>query len=176
MTIPRALLTFACCIAFAANAAAETRLSDFTGEWSGRGEDRDLPLTSMEAVTCQNGIRASARRLNSRMTCERKSVVRNAVNMTVTLEGNQLNGKITRKVTRPGKPDDVITGTVSGTKSDNAADLLVHWEGATPNTTIALKLTSTASYSMQATALGATMMDLAFRRTSMERPLPQNSR
>jgi len=35
------------------------------------------------------------------------------------------------------------------------ANLLVRWDGATPNTTIALKLTTPTSYSMQATALGA---------------------
>src|SRR5689334_907733 len=176
MRILRTLLTAAFCIGIAANAEAETKLSDFTGEWSGRGQDRDLPLASPEAVVCQNGIRANPRRLHSEMTCERRSGVQNAVQMTVTLEGNQLGGKITRKITRPDGPEDVINGTVSGTKTDNTADLLVRWEGATPNTTIALKLTSPASYSMQATALGATMMDLTFRRTSSERPRPRNSR
>ena len=176
MTILRAFLTSTCCIALAANAAAETKLSAFTGEWSGRGQDRDLPLASMEAVTCQNNIRANPRRLHSNMTCERKSGVRNAVQMTVTLEGDQLSGKITRKVSQPGRPDDVITGAVSGTKTDDTANLLVRWQGATPNTTITLKLMTPASYSMQADALGATMMDLAFRRTSMERPPPRNAR
>jgi hypothetical protein len=176
MTILRAFLASAFCVALAASAAAETKLSDFTGEWSGRGQDRDLPLVSLEAVTCQNGIRANPKRLHSEMTCERQSGVRNAVQMTVTLEGNQLSGKITRKVTRPGDQDDVISGTVSGTKTGDTANLLVRWDGATPNTTIALKLTTPTSYSMQATALGATMKDQTFRSTSSERPLPRNSR
>jgi hypothetical protein len=176
MTILRTLLTVAFCIGLGANAKAETKLSDFTGEWSGRGQDRDLPLASPEAVVCQNGIRANPKRLHSELTCQRKSGVENAVQMTVTLEGNQLSGKITRKITRPGGQEDVITGTVSGTKTDDTANLLVSWDGATPNTAIALKLTTPASYSMQATALGATMMDLTFRRTSSERPRPRNSR
>ena len=176
MTILRALLAGTFCLGLIANAGAETKLSDFTGEWSGRGQDRDLPLASWEPVTCRDAIRADSKQLHSEMTCERKSGVRKVVTMTVTLEGNQLSGKITRKVAKPGQPDDVINGTVSGTRIDDTANLLVRWEGATPNTTIALKLTTPTSFSLQATVLGASMFDLTFRRTSGGPTLPRNVR
>ena len=110
------------------------------------------------------------------MTCERKSGVRNAVQMTVTLEGDQLSGKISQGLAAgpAGRRDERRR---VGNENGRRGEPLVRWQGATPtNTTITLKLTTPASYSMQADALGATMMDLAFRRTSMERPPPRNAR
>lgn len=163
-------------LAFAATASAETRLTDFNGEWSGAGQDRDSPLASLQDTTCQNAIRANPKRLHTEMTCERKPGIRKLVRLTVTLEGDQFTGKITRKVSQPGRADEVINGTVSGKKTDNAANLLVRWQGPTPNTTVDLKLNAPGSYSMKVTALGIGMMDVTFKQTSSERPLPRNAR
>lgn len=172
MTLLRSLLAPSLCLAFAASAAAETRLTDFNGEWRGTGQDRDLPLQSLQDTSCQNAVRATPQRMHIEMTCERKSGVRKITRMNVTLEGDQLSGRINQRTSEPGKQDVVIGGDVSGKKTGDSANLTVTWKGARPNTSINLKLNNPASYSMKVTALGMTFMDASFSRTS-DRPPPR---
>jgi hypothetical protein len=170
MMVHRPLLAAAVYVALVTGAAAETKLTDFNGEWRGSGQERDSPLQYLQATTCRNIIRASAKRMQSEMTCESKSGGSKLIRMTVTLEGDQLTGKIMRRATQPGRGDAVLRGAVSGKKTDKSANLLVRWQGATPNTTVHLKLNTPTSYSMQATALGITMMDLTLNRIAERAP------
>lgn len=175
MIIPRILLTAMIWTGCVAGAAAETKLTDFNGEWRGTGQDRDSPLQSLQDTTCQNAVRATPTRMNSEMTCERKSGVRKTIRMNVTLEGDQLSGRINQRTAEPGKEDVVMGGTLSGKKTDNAATFTVDWKGPTPNATVNLKLNNPTSYSMQVTALGLTFMNAAFNRTT-ERAPPRQTR
>lgn len=170
MTLFRALLTSAFWIALSAAAAAETKLTDFNGEWTGTGQDRDTPLQSLQETHCQNTIRARQDRMRTDMVCERKSGVRKSVRMTVTLQGDQLSGTIAQRTTQPGQPEAVIAGEVSGKKTDNSASMQVRWKDSTPNATVDLKLNNPASYSMKVTALGANFMNLTFNRTADRAP------
>ncbi|HET7681257.1 MAG TPA: hypothetical protein VFK79_14125 [Xanthobacteraceae bacterium] len=166
----RALLAAVACIVLAKGTAAETKLTDFNGEWSGTGQDRDSPLQSLQDTSCRNAVRATAQRMRIEMTCERKSGVRKTVRMNVTLQGDQLTGRINRRISQPGKEDSVIGGMLSGTKSDSSANLTVSWKGPTPSTSINLKLETPTSYSMKVTALGLTFMDATFNRISERAP------
>ena len=175
MTILRTLLASIFCITFVATAAAETKLTDFNGEWRGTGQDRDSPLQSLQDTACQNAVRATPQRMNIEMICERKSGVRKTTRMNVTLEGDQLNGRIYQRTSEPGREDAVIGGTLSGKKTDNSANLTATWKGPTPSASINLKLNTPTSYSMKVTVLGLTFMDTAFNR-SAERAPPRQPR
>ncbi len=170
MIFLRTFLTAVSLIAFAAGAAAETKLTDFNGEWRGTGQDRDSPLQSLQDTTCQNAVRATPQRMRIEMTCERKSGVRKIIRLNVTLEGDQFSGRINQRTAQPGKEDAVIGGTLSGKKTDGSASFTVDWKGMTPSTTVDLKLNTPTSYSMKVTALGVTFMDLTFNRTSDRAP------
>jgi hypothetical protein len=170
MMVLRALLTAITCTGLAMGAAAETKLTDFNGEWRGSGQDRDSPLQSLQDTSCRNAVRATAQRMHIEMTCERRSGVRKTVQMNVTLQGDQLTGRINQRISQPGKEDAVIGGTLAGKKSDGSANLTVSWKGPTPNTSVNLKLDTPTSYSMKVTALGLTFMDATFIRTSERGP------
>lgn len=170
MTLFRTLLTPVFCIALSAGAAAETKLTDFNGEWTGTGQDRDGPLQSLQDTRCQNTIRARQDRLRTDMVCERRSGVRKSVRMTVTLQGDQFSGTIAQRTTQPGQNEAVISGNVTGKKTDKSATLQVRWSDATPNATIELKLHNPASFAMKVTALSMSFMDLTFNKTADRGP------
>jgi hypothetical protein len=175
MIFLRPFLAATICIALVTSAAAETKLTEFNGEWRGTGQDRDSLFESPQATICQNAIRANPQRMRTEMTCERKSGGSKLIRLMVTLEGEQFTGKIMRKTMQPGREDAVINGAISGKKTDKIANFQVRWQGATPNATVDLKLLTPTSYSMQVTALGMTVMDVTFNRTS-ERAPPRQPR
>ena len=171
----RTLITAAFAAVVPAVASAEVRLTDFNGEWRGAGQDRDSPLQSLQDTSCQNAVRATPDRIRIEMSCERKSGARKIVRLNARFEGNQFAGRINQRKTQPGRDDEVIGGTLSGNKTDGAARLKVDWKGATPTTTVDLKLDSPTSYSMKVTALAITIMDVTFTKTS-DRPLQRKPR
>jgi hypothetical protein len=173
MTVRRIFLAVAM-IVVAGSASAETKLTDFNGEWRGTGQDRESPMQSLQDTVCQNAVRARPQRMHMEMTCERKSS-RKVVRLNLTLEGDQLSGRINQRVTQEGREDEVMSGTLSGKKLNGSANLTVDWKGMTPNTTVDIKLSSPTSYSMKATALGMSFMDVTFNRTA-ERPPPRQPR
>ncbi len=176
MTLLRFLFASSLCVALAASAAAETKLTDFNGEWRGTGQDRDFPLHPMQEITCQNAVRATPQRMHIEMICERKSGVRRTTRMNVTLEGDQLSGRINQRIVRPGQKDEVLVGALAGKKTDNTANFGVTWKGTTPSASVAFKLNAPTSYSMKVTALGMTFMDATFTQTSDRAPARQPPR
>jgi hypothetical protein len=175
MIFLRTFLAAVSLMVFAASAAAETKLTDFKGEWRGTGQDRESPLQSLQDTSCENAVRATPQRMHIEMTCERKSGIRKVIRLNATLEGDQLSGRINQRTSQPGREDAVIGGTLSGKKADGSASFMVDWTDMTPNANVDLKLNTPTSYSMKVTALGITMMDVTFNRTS-DRPPPRQSR
>lgn len=159
----RALLSALAVLALMTGAAAETKLTDFNGEWQGKGRDRESLFQSLQDTTCRNAIRADLKRMRSDMTCTRPGISKR-VQMTITLEGDRFAGEISQKTSQPGKEDAVINGRISGQKTNDTANFEVTWQGATPRTTVALKLNSPSSYSMTVSALGVTVMDVTLTR------------
>jgi len=164
MIFSRSLLAAIFFIAAITCPRAETKLTEFNGEWHGVGQDRESLLQSLQDTICQNFIRADLKRMQTEMRCERNSGVSKRVRLTVMLEGDRFSGEIMQRTTQPDHEDDVINGTIVGKKSDKSANFLVTWNGATPNTTVDLTLNTPTSYSMKVTALGITVMDVTFNR------------
>jgi len=162
----RAFLTVFAIVALAHAAAAETKLTDFNGEWHGVGHDRESALQFLQDTSCKTVIRADLTHMHTEMTCARKSGLSKYVRLTVVLEGDRFSGKISQRTKQPGHEDAVINGSIVGKKTDQSANFLVTWKGATPNTTVDLRLISPTSYSMQAVALGITVLDVTFNRQS----------
>lgn len=173
MIFHRGFLAAVVSIAAITCAAAETRLTDFNGEWHGIGQDRESLLQSLQDTICRNSIRADLKRMQTEMTCIRKSGVSKRVRLTVLLEGDQFSGEIMQKTTQPSNEDDVINGTIVGQKTEKSANFRVTWQGATPNTAVDLRLNTPTSYSMKVTALGITVMDVTFNRVVDRMPTRQ---
>jgi len=149
-------------------AGAETKLTDFNGEWRGSGSDRNSPLESLQPTSCQNTIRADLRRMNGEMTCDGQAGLRKVIHLAITVDGDRFAGTVTQRTTTRGgnAPPSVLNGTVSGRKTETTATFQVRWSGLLPSTTVALKLLNPSSYSMHVTSLGITMMDVTFNRTA----------
>jgi hypothetical protein len=147
-------------------AGAETKLTDFDGQWQGSGKDRDLPFESMQQTSCQTTINADLRRMNSITICNGDAGLDKIIQLTITLSGEVFSGNLTQKTTMRGddKSVSVLNGSVSGHKTDDTASFQVSFPGLVPNAAVTLRLISASSYSMQATTLGSTLMDVTFNR------------
>jgi hypothetical protein len=147
-------------------AGAETRLTDFDGQWLGSGQDRDLPFEPMQQTSCQTTNSADLRRLSSVTVCKGDAGLDKLIQLTITLSGETFSGTLTQKSTLRG--DDtfvsVLNGSVSGHKTDNTATFQVNFPGLVPNAIVMLRLISPSSYSMKATTLGSALMDVTFTR------------
>jgi hypothetical protein len=103
--------------------------------------------------------------MNTEMICEGRDGHRKVVHLSVRLDGDQLTGKVSQQLRRGKQPVAVLNGSLSGQRTEAAANFQVRWSDLTPNTTVALKLDGASSYSMKVTALGLTMMDVTFSRS-----------
>jgi len=147
-------------------AGAETKLSDFDGQWQGSGKDRDLPFESMQQTSCQTTVTADLRRMSSVTICNGEAGLDKIIQLAITLSGEAFAGNLTQRTTMRGDDGSVsvLSGSVSGRKTDNTAIFQVSFPGFLPNAEVTLRLISPSSYSMQATTLGSTLMDVTFNR------------
>jgi hypothetical protein len=147
-------------------AGAETKLTDFDGLWQGSGWDRDLPFESMQQTSCQNTVIADLRRMTSITICNGQAGLDKTIQLAITLSGEAFSGNITQRTTMHGDEASasVLTGSVSGHKTDNTATFQISFPGFIPNAAVTLRLISPTSYSMQATTLGSLLMDVTFNR------------
>jgi hypothetical protein len=159
-------LIFSACGAAYGPAGAETKLSDFDGQWQGSGQDRDLPFEAMQQTSCQTTINADLRRMSSTTICNGDAGLDKIIQLAITLSGEAFSGNLMQKTTMRGddKSVSVLNGSVSGHKTDNTATFQISFPGFLPNATVALRLISPSSYSMQASTLGSTLMDVTFTR------------
>jgi hypothetical protein len=147
-------------------AGAETRLSDFDGQWHGSGKDRDLPFETMQQTSCQTTVNADLRRMSSTTVCNGDAGLDKIIQLAITLSGEAFSGNLTQRTTIRGddKSLSVLNGSVSGHKTDNIASFQVSFPGFLPNAAVTLRVINPTSYSMQATTLGSTLMDVTFTR------------
>jgi hypothetical protein len=147
-------------------AAAEIKLTELDGEWKGSGTDRDTPLESLQQTSCQSKNRADLRRMSSEIVCSGQAKLHKVIQLTVTVEGNQIVGDLVQTSTTAGGMATVRKGSVSGRRTGDAAVLQVRFPGLTPNATVNLILNNPSSYSIQAASLGAILMDVTFNRAT----------
>jgi hypothetical protein len=149
-------------------ANAETKLTDFNGVWHGTGQDRNSPLESMQRTRCQTTVNADPIRMTATTNCNGEAGLTKSVHLTIALKGNTIAGNITQRTSVRGSntPEAVLNGSVAGHKTDSTAEFQARFPGLVPNVSVLLKLTSPSSYTMQASTLGGTLMDVSFKRTA----------
>ena len=148
-------------------ASAETKLTDFVGDWHGSGTDRNSPLETTQQTRCQVTVRADLRRLTSETNCNGQAGLRKRFGLAIVLDGDQFTGTASQTSTLrgDGRAAKVRNGSVSGRKTEDTADFEVKFSGLTPNARVVLKLFTPSSYSMQISSLGITLTDVVFHRT-----------
>lgn len=146
--------------------AAAAKLTDFNGTWLGSGTDRASPLEASQPTICHASIQADETNLNDEMICEGKTGLHKTIRLTVHLSDNRISGTLTQTITTRGSEASPTTlqGSVSGTRTDNAANFQVRFGGLTPTVTVALTLNRPSSYSMQASTFFGTLMEVNFDR------------
>jgi hypothetical protein len=149
------------------SAKAETKLSDFNGAWHGNGSDKNTPFESSQRTNCRANIKADLRRMNAEIDCNGEAGLTKLVHLRLSLTGNEFTGDLTQhaKTRESNSTPTVLTGSVSGQKSDTSANFTVRFHGMTPNAYVVLTLKGTSSLSMQATTFGGELMNVTFNRT-----------
>jgi hypothetical protein len=146
--------------------AAETKLSDFNGEWRGEGTDRDTPLELTQPTNCRMRIQADLRHLNSETTCNGQAGLHKVLRLTITLEGDQFTGGASQTSSVTNGTAKVLNGTVIGHKSDEMASLQVRFPGLTPSATVVLRRLNPSTFTMNIASLGLTLTSVTFDRTT----------
>lgn len=146
------------------DAAAETKLTDFNGEWRGDGTDRNSPLEFSQSTNCRTRIRADLHRMTTEMNCAGRDGARKRVDMTIVLDGDRITGTLTETIEAKGAAATVLNGTVSGEKTDDTARIQVSFPGPRPGAAVLLRLLGSSSYSMKVSSLGLMLTDVIFVR------------
>ncbi len=150
--------------AVASAACAETKLTDFTGEWRGAGTDRDTPLEKAQPTNCRMTAQADLRQMRSVTNCDGQAGLRKVIHLTITLDGDKISGEASQTSTPRDGKSAMMKGAVSGRKTGDVANLDIRFPGLTPNAAVLLTRTSPSSFTMKVTSLGITLMDVTFRR------------
>ena len=147
-------------------AVAETKLSDFNGEWRGNGTDRNTPLQSTQPTNCRMRIQADLRHLNSETTCIGQAGLHKVLHLSITLDGDQFTGDASQTSTVTNGAANVLNGTVIGHKADEMASLQVRFAGLTPSATVVLRRLDPSTFSMVITSLGLALTNVKFDRSA----------
>jgi hypothetical protein len=144
--------------------SAAAKLTDFNGAWRGSGTDRATPLQSSQQTNCRATIRADETSLTDEMVCDGQGGLHKTIRLAVHLSGKVISGTLTQKSSTHGADAATLEGSISGTRTANAANFQVHFGGLMPTVTVNLRLNNPSSYSIHASTFGGTLMDVSFRR------------
>lgn len=159
-----AVLIFMLVCANAASRAA-VKLPELNGTWQGAGTDRATPLQTAQSTRCHATIHATETSLDEQMSCEGEAGLHKTIRLAVHLTGEAVSGTLTQtSTTRENKSPATLSGSVSGTRTGDAANLQVHFGGLTPTVSVALSMTSASAFSLHASTFGGTLMQVHFSR------------
>jgi hypothetical protein len=83
--------------------------------------------------------------------------------LQITMNGNQITGDLVQ--TTATQPPTVRKGSVSGRSAGDAADMQINFSGfMMPSGTAKLVVLNQSSYSIKVTAMGASLMDVTFKK------------
>jgi hypothetical protein len=148
---------------FLPSAAAETKLSEFNGEWRGSGTDRSTPFNA-QPTNCRMKVQADLSHMTSETTCIGQAGLHKVLRLTIALDGAQFTGDASQTSTVTSGTAEVLHGTVIGHKGDEVASMEVRFSGITPNATIALRRLDPSTFNMHITSLGLTLTDVTFNK------------
>jgi hypothetical protein len=83
------------------------------------------------------------------------------IRLTVTLSGYRFSGTLSQ--TSNAAPTS-LTGSISGSRTNDAATFQVNFSGLMPTVTVSLKLNRQSSYSVRASTFAGTLMDVRLTR------------
>ena len=151
---------------FAPPAFAQSSLTEFSGHWSGRGSDRDLPFHALQPTLCRMTVKADGRHLNTETECNGAAGLHKRIRFSATSTGNTFNGRVEQSssVRGSGQPAKRRAGKLTGTRAGDTAEFEISFPGLTPNAYVVLSLTSQNSFSMRTSVLGVALMDVEFHR------------
>ena len=146
-------------------AKAESNLIVLNGDWRGSGTDRRSPFESQQRTKCQSNNRADEVQIISHTVCTGETGLHKVSDLKITLNGNKIAGTLGETATFPGNASPrILKGTVSGIRTGDTATLTISFPGLLPSATVIFKLVSSSSYSMQASTLGVSMMQVTYTR------------
>ena len=146
-------------------ARAESNLTVLNGDWRGSGTDRSSPFESQQRTKCQSNNRADEVQIISHTVCTGETGLHKVSDLKITLNGNKIAGTLGETATFPGNASPrILKGTVSGIRTGDTATLTISFPGLLPSATVIFKLVSSSSYSMQASTLGVSMMQVTYTR------------
>lgn len=147
-------------------AGAETKLPEFSGQWTGSGSDRDSPMESVQSTQCKATVKADLTHMTSDTECNGQAGLHKVIRLSVTFAGNQFTGKVeqTSDVRGSGNPSKLRAGKVTGSRDGDIATFEAHMPALTPNANVLLKLTSSTSFSMRVSSLGVILTEVTFHR------------
>lgn len=146
-------------------AQAEIKLNELAGEWSGNGTDRDSPLASMQKTSCRSKIQSDPRRVKNEIVCSGDSGARKTIELQIRLDGDNITGELIQTQTTGREPPVVRKGSVSGRRTGDSADMQIQFSGFMPSAVAKLVIINPSSYSIRVTSMGASLMDVTFKKT-----------
>lgn len=155
----------ACLMVLCVNAAAAAvKLPELNGSWQGSGTDRATPLQTAQHTRCHATIRATDTSLNQEMTCAGDAGLHKTIRLAVRLSGNAISGTLTQTSAARGEAPATLRGSVTGSRTDNAANLRVNFGGLMPTVSVALNMNSASAFSLHASTFGGTLMQVSLSR------------
>ncbi len=140
-------------------AGAEMKLSDFEGEWSGDGTDRDLPFASLQKSSCRSKIRSDVHRMSNEIVCSGPSGSRKTIQLQITMQGDQISGDLVQT-----QATGTMKGSVSGRRRGDSADMQIQFPGLMPSATAKLVVINPSSYTLRVATMGTSLMDVTFKK------------
>jgi hypothetical protein len=158
------VLVFVLVCATSASRAA-VKLPELNGSWLGTGTDRATPLETAQSTRCHATIHATEASLNEEMSCEGTAGLHKTIRLAIRLSGEAVSGTLTQtSTTRDNGSPATLRGSVSGSRTGDAANLQVHFGGLTPTVSVALNMNSASAFSLHASTFGGTLMQVRFSR------------
>jgi hypothetical protein len=143
-------------------AGAQMKLSEYAGEWSGSGTDRDSPFASMQKTNCRSKIRSDQHRTSIEIICSGPSGQK-TMHIQMALDGDRITGELVQTHSAPQQQPVVRKGSVIGRKSADSAEMQVQFS-AFMSGTAKFTAINPSSYSLKVTAMGASLMDVTFKK------------
>jgi hypothetical protein len=147
-------------------AGAETKLTEFNGQWLGSRTHRDLPFATFQATQCQTLVAADPTHMTSDTKCNGKAGLNKRTRLSIAFTGNNFTGTVEQTSIVRGSDAEPkrYAGTVTGTRTNDAMEFVVRFSGLTPNAYVVLRLTSPTSFAWRTSTLGATLTAVEFHR------------
>jgi hypothetical protein len=102
--------------------------------------------------------------MNSNTVCNGQAGLHKVIDFSIALDGNQFTGDLSQSTIVRGSAASA-SERLRGRKAEDTARFPVKFPGLVPSAIVNFKIHSPSSYSMHATSLGLTLMDVIVNRT-----------